>query len=158
MRPEIIIALPDIRSVFNTASVFRTADAAGVNRILLSGYTPQPLDRFGRPRKDFAKVALGAEKTISWNYEEDLPRTLSQLKKEGYACVALEQHPRSVDYRAFKAPSRVVLVAGNEVEGISPGLLAQMDAIIEIPLPGAKESLNVEVALGIALFSLLPNT
>ena len=125
-----------------------------MERILLSGYTPAPLDRFGRPRKDFAKVALGAERTVPWERTENLLETLAWLKREGYVCVAFEQSPQSVEYRAFKALDQMVVLFGNEVEGLSPALLAEADHVLHIPMSGTKESLNVEVAAGIGLFHL----
>ena len=151
---SIVLFLPDIRSVFNVASLFRTADGAGVERIILGGYTPGPLDRFGRPRKDFAKVSLGAEAGVSWERAEQCVERLQALRAEGYTCVVLEQDERSIKYCDFRAMGDVVLVVGNEVEGVSAEVRDIADIIISIPMSGKKESLNVEVAAAIALFSL----
>ena len=137
-------------------SIFRTADAAGVSKIILSGYTPSPFDRFGRARKDFSKVSLGAEQSVTWEVAEDIALTLEQLKKEGYALLALEQSKGSTPLFDFKPESKnVALIVGNEVAGISPTVLALVDTILEIPMRGQKESLNVSVATGVALFTLL---
>jgi tRNA G18 (ribose-2'-O)-methylase SpoU len=107
------------------------------------------------PRKDFAKVSLGAEKTIPWMQSKTLGAALKKLKAEGYFIAALEQARNSTSLFDFKAPKNkpFAVVAGNEVRGISKASLKQVDAIIEIPMRGKKESLNVSVATGIALFS-----
>ena len=136
-------------------SIFRTADAAGVSKIILSGYTPTPLDRFGRERKDFIKVSLGAEKSVPWTYVKQLAPALAQLKSEGYTLTALEQHKNSVSLFDYKPANNIALIVGNEVRGVSPALLKKADVILEIPMRGKKESLNVSVATGIALFALL---
>jgi len=150
-----VLILHNIRSVHNVGSIFRTADAAGVSKIILSGYTPTPLDRFGRERKDFVKVSLGAEKSVQWQQVKRLLPALAQLKKEGYTLVALEQHKNSVSLFDYKLANNIALIVGNEVRGISPALLKKVDTIVEIPMRGKKESLNVSIATGIALFALL---
>ncbi len=151
-----ILVLHNIRSVYNVGSIFRTADAAGVTKIMLSGYTPTPLDRFGSERKDFAKVSLGAETTIPWVQTKTLESAIKQLKKENYLLVAVEQDKKSTSLFDFKAPKnkQIALVLGNEVRGISKQSLKKCDAIVEIPMHGKKESLNVSVAAGIAMFAL----
>lgn len=152
-----VLILHNIRSVHNVGSIFRTADAAGVSKILLSGYTPAPTDRFDLPRKDFAKVSLGAEKTIPWEQTKTLATAVRQCKKENFYIVAIEQAKDSTPLFNFKAPKNksVALVLGNEVRGLSKQGLALCDAIVEIPMRGKKESLNVSVAAGIAMFALL---
>ncbi|MFA6095090.1 MAG: TrmH family RNA methyltransferase [Candidatus Paceibacterota bacterium] len=152
---EVYIILPDIRSAHNVGSVFRTADATGVSKIFLCGCTPTPLDHFGRPRKDIAKVALGAEKTIEWEYVKSTAIVLRKLKKEGVQIVAIEQADNSVDYKKVKPQFPVAIMFGNEVEGVSKKLLKQADVIAEIPMKGEKESLNISVSAGIALFRIL---
>lgn len=137
-------------------SIFRTADAAGVTKIILSGYTPVPLDRFGRARKDFNKVSLGAEKTVAWEQTKQIASALKQLKKDGYELVAVEQDKKSVslfDYRP--SHPKIALIFGNEVNGLSNSVLKHADIVVEIPMRGKKESLNVSVAAGVALFTLL---
>jgi len=156
VKPSVLI-LHNIRSVHNVGSIFRTADAAGVGHIILSGYTPTPLDRFGRERKDFIKVSLGAEKSISWTVVKEITPSLIRLRKEGYILLALEQHTNSVPLFTYKTKKPFVLLLGNEVRGISPQTLKRMDTILEIPMHGKKESLNVSVSAGIALFTLLHN-
>jgi tRNA G18 (ribose-2'-O)-methylase SpoU len=165
-----IIILPDIRSVHNVGSVFRTADAAGVSKIFLTGYTPAPRDRFGREREDISKVALGAEKSVEWEQVENTLTLLKRLRKEGVQIVAVEQDARAINYKKFKpaamkrgkgnkdSPQSIKSVAfifGNETKGLPKNLLAQCDDIIEIPMRGIKESLNVSVSVGIILFGLI---
>lgn len=149
------LVLHDIRSVHNTGSIFRTADAVGVSKIYLTGYTPAPVDRFGRARKDFAKVSLGAEKSVVWEKREDIRLLLVELKRTGYQIVAVEQSPRAVDYKTVSLSERSVIILGNEIEGIAGDILAQTDIVAEIPMHGEKESLNVSVSAGIALFRML---
>lgn len=152
---EIAVLLHNIRSTHNVGSIFRTADAIGVKKIYLSGYTPTPLDRFNRPRKDIAKVALSAEKNIAWEYVLNEKKLIKELKNNKYQIVALEQSNKSVDYKKVKINSDVLFIVGNEVEGINKDLISLSDVVAEIPMNGKKESLNVSVAFGIALFRIL---
>ena len=150
-----ILILHNIRSVHNVGSIFRTADGAGISRILLSGYTPAPADRFGAPRKDFAKVSLGAEKTIPWEQHKTLASAVKKMRGVNFYIVALEQAPDCTPLFDFKPHGRhIALVLGNEVRGISKQSLALCDEVVEIPMRGKKESLNVSVAAGIAMYQL----
>jgi tRNA G18 (ribose-2'-O)-methylase SpoU len=148
------VLLHNIRSVHNVGSVFRTADGAGVSKIFLSGYTPTPLDRFGAARKDLSKVALGAEKYLPWEYQKNPHAVISALRKSGWHIVGVEQDGRAIDYRKFSSKKPVLFIFGNEVRGISPALRKKCDELIQIPMHGKKESLNVSVAAGIVLFSI----
>ncbi len=152
---EVALALHNIRSVYNVGAIFRTADAVGVTKIYLCGYTPAPIDRFGRARKDVAKAALGAEKTVVWESVGDVRDLIKKLKKEKYAILALEQSENSVNYKKAKLGKKNILILGEEVEGIEKEVLNQCDQILEIPMKGKKESLNVSVAAGVALFSMI---
>jgi 23S rRNA (guanosine2251-2'-O)-methyltransferase len=152
---KVIVILDNIRSTFNAGSIFRTADALGVSQIILGGTTPAPVDRFGRERKDIAKVSLGAEKSVPWKYEADILRAVKKLKKEGYQIIAVEQAGNSVDYKKVKIKDRVAFVMGAEVEGVTKNILKLADVIAEIPMLGQKESLNVSVSFGVALFRML---
>lgn len=152
---ECVLVLDNLRSVENTASVFRTADGFGVGKIVLVGTTPAPLDRFGRARADFAKVSLGAEKSVEWLYEKEIGKSLKELQEDGYKIVALEQHPDSKRLKDFIAPDKFALIVGSEVDGVSKEALNAASDIVEIPMMGLKESLNVSVAAGVALFHLL---
>lgn len=154
-KKEIILILEDIRSTHNVGSFFRTADAAGVTHIYLVGCTPTPIDKFNRKRSDIAKTALGAEDTIPWTYIKTITPLIKKLQKSGVSVVALEQSPESIDYKKVKVKGTIALIVGNEVAGVSKKALTCADVITEIPMKGNKESLNVSVAGGIALFRLL---
>ncbi len=154
-RSKVYLALHNIRSCHNVGSIFRTADAAGVSKIFICGATPSPIDRFGRDRKDISKVSLGAEKTVKWQYVKNIDDLLADLKKKKFKIYALEQDARAVDYRKAKIGNKDLLILGNEVHGIEKRILEKCDVVLEIPMKGKKESLNVAVAAGIALFSLL---
>ena len=155
--PETIVVLDSIRSTFNVGSIFRTSDALNVSKIILCGTTPTPKDRFGRDREDIAKVALGAERNVDWEYFPKVEWVVKQLKKEGYKIVMIEQSEKSVDYKKVKfgKKDKVAFVVGTEVNGISKSLLKLADQIAEIPMLGSKESLNVSVAFGVAMFRML---
>ncbi len=155
MSKHTILILNNIRSVHNVGSIFRTADGAGVSKIYMVGVTPDPVDRFGRERKDMSKVALGAEKKIPWEHAEEVQRLIKFLRSEGYQIVALEQSEDSIDYKKFKPKFPLALILGEEVHGLPKEVLKDCDAIVEIPMMGEKESLNVSVAAGVGLFRIL---
>lgn len=152
---EVYVLLHNIRSAHNVGAIFRTADALGITRMYFSGYTPAPIDRFGRPVKEIAKTALGAEMTIPWEYQEDPMAVIAAQKREGFVVVGIEQDARAVDYKTYAAKEKMLILVGSEVEGLAPSLRQACDAMIEIPMRGAKESLNVSVAFGVALFRML---
>ena len=155
---ELYLILHDIRSVQNVGSIFRTADCAGVRKIFLTGYTPRPIDRFGRKRRDLGKVALGAEESVEWEAVKDINKLITRFKKEGVMIAALEQSPKSIDYKKSVTKlkgKRSALILGNEVSGMNEVIIKKADMVIEIPMKGKKESLNVSVAAGIAIFRLL---
>lgn len=152
---DIIVIIHNIRSTYNVGSMFRTADTAGVSKIYLTGYTPSPVDRFGRYRRDIAKTALGAEKSVQWEHYKEIGKAIKNIKKEGFYIIALEQVSQAIDYKKIKPKQKTALVVGNEVRGLSRVVLDKCDVVVEIPMHGQKESLNVSVALGIALFRIL---
>ena len=154
MKKENILILHDIRSVENVGAMFRTADAVGISKIYLIGYTPAPLDRFGRKRRDIAKSALGAEEFVKWEQKKSILPLLLKLKKEKYLIIAIEQDEKSIDYKKVKVGEKNVFIVGPEVAGIPKNILNQCDIIAEIPMQGKKESLNVSVACGVALFRI----
>jgi tRNA G18 (ribose-2'-O)-methylase SpoU len=133
----------------------------GIDKIYLTGWTPRPTDKFGRIQKDIAKSALGAETWIPWEYKKTLTPLITILKKEGYTVIAIEQDKRAVDYRKISTQGRhasggkIAIILGPEVTGLSKKILDRCDLIAEIPMYGKKESLNVSVACGIALFGIL---
>lgn len=154
-----VVILNNIRSSENVGSIFRTSDAAGVSKIFLCGYTPAPLDRFGRENKKLAKAALGAENFVEWEKVESLKNVSERLKEENFKIIGVEQSENSIDYRKLNSKildSRFNLLAfvfGNEVDGLSKEDLKLCDLVIEIPMLGHKESLNVAVAAGVILFN-----
>ncbi len=149
---DVRVLLCDVRSVHNVGALFRTAEGAGVTEVLLAGYTPTPVDRFGRTRADVAKAALGAETLVPWRQVVDAYAELQQLKEEGFEIVVLEQTSRSIPYTAFIPRRPLLLVVGNEITGVPQEICEIAHTCIEIPMSGAKESLNVTTASGIALF------
>lgn len=153
-----VLVLENIRSVENVGSIFRTADGFGVSKIILVGTTPAPFDRFGRKRKDFAKVSLGAENSMDWEYvkAQDLGFTIQDLKEQGFKIISLEQHLEAKKLKSGNKESEpFALIVGNEINGVSKEALDASDEIVEIDMLGSKESLNVSVATGVALFVLL---
>lgn len=134
----------NIRSLFNVGTIFRTSDALGVDKIYLTGYTGHP------PASQIAKVALGSENTVPWEYQPNISRLLSKLKKQGVKIVALELGQGAIVYNKFKPEFPLALLLGNEVRGVSKPLLQKVDQTIYLPMHGQKESLNVGVAMGVA--------
>ena len=177
---KIAVVLYNVRSRENVGSIFRTADAAGVSKIYLCGITPTP--GVGNPKFEIlnpkqipnhkpqiqnsdkiAKTALGAEKWVPWEYCKQTWRLLDKLKKDGVNIVALERFDkltasrlkiRTKNFFIFKPRFPLALVVGNEVKGLSSQILKYCDKKISIPMYGKKESLNVSVAAGIALYQL----
>lgn len=146
----VTLLLHNIRSMYNVGSIFRTADAAGVEKIILSGYTATP------PRKEIDKTALGAQNSIAWEYCREPGPVLLRLRESGVTLYGLEIAENSRSYTDVQRDEfPVCLVLGNEVEGIDDGILKMCDHVLEIPQYGTKHSLNVSVAAGVALFELV---
>jgi len=146
----IVLMLHNVRSMWNVGSMFRTADAAGIEKIILSGYTATP------PRKEIDKTALGAQDTVVWEYHADPLEPLSSMKQGGMRICGLEITEESRPYTTMQpADFPLCLVVGNEVDGLENELLQLCDDVLEIPQYGTKHSLNVAVAAGIALFELV---
>ena len=154
---KLAVVLHDVRSLHNVGSIFRTADAVGAQKIFLCGITPAPVDRLKQLRPDFAKVALGAGKYVPWQREENTGAVLKKLKHEGYRIIAVEQDERSESYQkiSVRSTDRIALVMGAEVSGLPTPLLEEADHVVEIPMRGKKESLNVAVAFGVVAFGLV---
>tara|TARA_Y100001970_G_C14161237_1_gene818642 strand:+ start:334 stop:804 length:471 start_codon:yes stop_codon:yes gene_type:complete len=142
------LILPNIRSCHNVGAMFRNADAFGVKKIYLVGWTPAP------PKPQIDKVALGAETWIPWEQRKSLKRLITTLKKKGVCVAALEQSNKSVSVNLSKIAGPTALILGNEVNGVPSEILDLCDVVYDIPMCGKKESLNVSVAAGIALFAL----
>jgi 23S rRNA (guanosine2251-2'-O)-methyltransferase len=155
---SIVVIVHDVRSAHNVGSIFRTADGAGASGVYLTGYTPAPPTGkepyLTRAQKDLAKTALGAEASVPWEKRVRLAPVLSRLRREGFEIVALEQDQGSVDYRLYEPSQKVALLVGNEVAGMGRSVLGRCDRIVEIPMRGKKNSLNVSVAFGIAVFEI----
>jgi 23S rRNA (guanosine2251-2'-O)-methyltransferase len=149
------IILENIRSAYNVGAIFRTADGAGAAKVFLCGYTPAPADRFGRTQAEIEKTSLGACNLVSWDHVTDLPQLISDLQKDGVTVVAVEQSDDSVLLTDFQVPDKVAYIVGNEVEGVSDEALELADVIVELPMLGEKESLNVSVTAGIVLYHQL---
>lgn len=148
MKDKFYLILPNIRSCHNVGAMFRTADAFGVGMIYLVGYTPAP------PKPQIDKVSLGAEKWVPFKQVKNLKLLVKKLKKEGIKIVALEKTENSIDIAKAKFEKPTALIVGNEVEGVSNEILNLCDAIVHIPMYGRKESLNVSVATGVAMYEI----
>ena len=144
------LILPNIRSCHNVGAMFRTADACGVDKLFLVGYTATP------PKPQIDKVALGAETWIPWESKKDLKRLILTLKKKGFLVVALEKNDSSIDIANLdlQLQKNIALVVGNEVEGVESDIAELCDVVVHIPMYGKKESLNVSVAAGIGMYVL----
>jgi tRNA G18 (ribose-2'-O)-methylase SpoU len=158
--PDIIVIAHNIRSTHNVGAIFRTSEGFGVRKIILSGYSPYPLipndlrlPHISRKLTDqIHKTALDAEQIVPFEYQE-VP-DIDALRRQGYTIVGLEQDERSIMLSEYQPPQKVVLLLGEEVEGITDELRQTCDDLIEIPMVGKKESFNVSVATGIALYAL----
>jgi tRNA G18 (ribose-2'-O)-methylase SpoU len=158
--PQIIVIAHNIRSTHNVGAIFRTSEGFGISKIILSGYTPYP--KLAKDTRlphisnkltaQIHKTALGAEEIVPFEYQE-IP-DITNLRKEGFRIVGLEQDPSSVILSDYSPPDKIALLLGEEVEGITNDMRDQCDDLIEIPMEGKKESFNVSVATGIALYAL----
>lgn len=149
-KTPVIILLDNVRSMNNVGSVFRTADAFLVEKIILCGYTPQP------PHRDIQKTALGATETVTWEHTSDTLRAVKKLQQEGWLVYAVEQAEQSILLQQFVAPPllKTALVFGNEVEGVQQEVVSACDGCIEIPQFGTKHSFNIAVAAGIVVWEV----
>lgn len=143
------VLLNSIRSNYNVGSIFRTSDGAMIEKLYLCGYTPFP------PKKEVLKTALGSTESVKWEYVKDAKLILTQMKREGIKICALELTENSIPYHQLtKKDFPMCLLVGNEITGVSQDLLDLCDTAIEIPQFGIKQSLNVAVAYGVAIFEL----
>jgi len=145
---KLVVVCDSIRSLYNVGSIFRTSDALGVEKIWLCGITGTP------EQKGLTKVSLGAENSVKWEWAKNAWQVAEKLKRQGYQIVALELTEKSKDIKLFKPKRKIALIVGNEVSGVSTALLKRSDAVVHIPMRGIKESLNVSVAYGIAVYQL----
>jgi tRNA G18 (ribose-2'-O)-methylase SpoU len=146
----VVLVLDQVRSLHNVGSAFRTADAFRCAGICLCGITATP------PNREIHKTALGAEESVDWKHFPDTSSALRELKQQGYTIVAIEQTSASVPLQQFEAPrdSKLALVFGHEIDGVSNEALALCDSAIEIPQHGTKHSLNVAVCVGVVLWEV----
>jgi tRNA G18 (ribose-2'-O)-methylase SpoU len=140
--------LDNIRSVWNVGSMFRTADAVALGGLYLAGMTATP------PRPDMEKTALGATRTVPWDYWADSLAAARHARDAGLPLIVLEQAPRARDWEEFACPFPHCFVVGHEVNGVRPEILALADEIVEIPMAGAKQSLNVAVGFGLLAYEI----
>jgi 23S rRNA (guanosine2251-2'-O)-methyltransferase len=157
---HIVLIAHNLRSTHNVGSLLRTAEGLGVNKVVLSGYTPYPArDHDSRLQhlsqkidKQISKTALGASNYIAWDQVDELEDVLKYLKREGFSIAAIEQAPGSQSLPSFKPPGKLVLILGREIEGIEPEILELCDTVLEIPMFGKKESFNVVQAAAMTLY------
>lgn len=149
-KSPVIILLDNVRSMNNVGSVFRTADAFLVEKIILCGYTPQP------PHRDIQKTALGATETVAWEHAPDTLSAVKKLQQEGWTVYAVEQAEQSIMLQHFvpQVNHKTALVFGNEVEGVQQEVVSACNGCIEIPQYGSKHSFNIAVAAGIVVWEV----
>jgi tRNA G18 (ribose-2'-O)-methylase SpoU len=148
-RLPMVVVVDNVRSLYNVGSIFRTSDGILIERLVLSGFTPHP------PRKEIEKTALGATKSVPWEYVKSPVEALKSFRARGYTIACLELADTSIPY--FEFPRKdfpLCLVIGNEIVGVSKEIVSLSDVALEIPMVGVKQSLNVAVAYGIAAFEL----
>lgn len=170
---HITLVAHDIRSTHNVGAFFRTCDALGIDQIYFSGYTPYPsfegdtrLPHFAdKLTRQIHKTALGAESTVEFKRFETIAEVIAELREQKAVLIALEQYPGSINLTQCRSKLReayadrpMALFIGNEIRGVEDDILRQMDMVVEIPMHGVKESLNVSVATGIALYELTKTT
>ena len=148
-RLPVVALLDDIRSLYNVGAFFRTADAAGLERLFLTGITGHP------PSRALSKTALGAEETVSWQHPTDPIALIRNLRAEGYEIAAVETSVHAIDVFDWVPAFPVCIIFGNEIDGIRPELSALADTHVRIPMLGIKHSLNVATAGGVLVYELL---
>lgn len=162
MTQNIIVIAHNIRSAHNIGALMRTMEGLGVGRLYITGYSPYPhaindqrLPHIAqRANKQIVKTALGAEKYLKWEYENEIEPLLARLKRSGYELVGLEQTPRSIEISDFQSHKPLALLLGSEPSGIDEVLMDRLDCTVHIPMKGKKESFNVVEAAAIAVYEL----
>ncbi|MFV0484752.1 MAG: TrmH family RNA methyltransferase [Candidatus Saccharimonadales bacterium] len=157
---KLVLIMHNIRSIYNVGAILRTCDGLGVDSVVFSGYTPYPDKGLPHEREKLRaaihKTALGAEESVRWKYTEDILECLGEYRRDGFEILALEQGEGSVSLAEFGSLKKdAVLVLGEEVKGVPAEILAMCDRLIEIPMVGEKESFNVAVAAGMAMWELI---
>ena len=158
MKKSIYLALYNLRSLYNVGAIFRSADAFGIKKIFLCGITAYPPRR---QMEKIAKTALGAEKSVPWEYCRQTSRLIKKLKSQGVKIIALENNIKNnikaineLSLSDYKPEFPLVLIVGNEVNGINKKILALSDETVYIPMKGKKESLNAAIAAAIVMYQL----
>lgn len=146
MQRSLVVIAHNIRSLWNVGAIFRSADAFRTEHIHLTGYTAAP------PNKEIGKTALGAEDFVSWSKDADPAEVIRTRRAEGFSIVSLESGEGSISLPDFRPPEKICLILGHEILGVSEELRRMSDVTVHIPMLGQKESLNVSVATGIALY------
>ena len=147
----IVVVLDSIRSLHNVGSVFRTADAFRIEKVVLCGLTAKP------PHKDIHKTALGATETVEWEYFEDVEVAIEELRNQGFLIAAAEQAENTVMLQNMhkKSHSKMAFIFGNEVFGVNQKVVSNADMVVEIPQFGTKHSFNISVSVGIVLWEAM---
>jgi len=158
---NLVLIAHNLRSSHNVGSILRTAECLGASKVYITGYSPYPaIDKTdhrlphiaSKVSRKINKTALGAEKLIDWEYNKDIDKVISSLQEDNYSIIALEQTSNSKNISEFNPPSKSALIVGREVEGIEQKVLDMCDEILEIPMRGKKESLNVAQAAAIGVY------
>ena len=148
-KDPIIVLLDDVRSLNNIGSIFRTCDAMGVKKMYLCGITAQP------PHREIRKTAIGASKSVDWEYEKDASKIVTKYRELGYEIIGVEQTSKSVSLENYQLNNKqTLLIFGNEINGVSQKLIDLCDLSLEIPQCGTKHSMNISVSVGIVLWNL----
>jgi len=153
-RLPVVVVLDNVRSLYNTGAFFRTADACGIERLVLCGITPRP-DQGRKQQRAIAKTALGAELTVPWEYRPDTAAALAAVAADGYRIVAVETSAEAIDLYTWTAAWPICLVFGHEKDGVTESLAAEIEMHVRIPMLGEKRSLNVATAGGVVLYELV---
>ncbi len=153
-RLPVVVVLDNVRSLYNTGSFFRTADACGVEKLVLCGITPRP-DQGGRQQRSIAKTALGAELSVPWEYEADTTAAVARYAAAGYAVAAIETSSHAVGLYQWTPTWPVCLIFGHEKDGVAGDVATAVETHVRIPMFGMKGSLNVATAAGVVLYELL---
>lgn len=148
MKKDVYVLAHNIRSLHNVGSIFRTCDGVGVKKLFLTGYSGVP------PRKEITKTALGADRSVKWEFHKNPLTVIEKLRSNKVRIVALERVRGSQDIFKFEPKYPLCLIVGNEIDGVEEGLLKLSDSVVHIPMRGKKESLNVSVAFGIGAYLL----
>ncbi|MGH7142443.1 MAG: TrmH family RNA methyltransferase [Candidatus Saccharimonadales bacterium] len=159
---QIALIAHNIRSCHNVGSLLRTADGLGISAVYLTGYTPYPVSpaderlpyQANKIHARIHKTALGAEQSINWHHSQQIEPIIHKLKQSDFTIIALEQDKNAISLANFSPDQRIALIIGSEVSGIEVDILANCDAIVEIPMFGKKESFNVASGAAMALYQL----